>query len=211
MRQSNTQFNGVAPARSLLAAPLPAQHSAWRLDALAGRFVEVSGDAAGAVLTVSAALIREAQRRGGLAAWIGGCGSTFYPPDFAASGIDLAALPVVRVVDTLQAARVADTLLRSGGFALLVLDLGHKLDLPFALQTRLVGLAKQHHTALLALTRPTRHTNASPSSLVSLRVETQRRRIGHDCFLCELRVVKDKRRSPGWTHTEICHGPDGLC
>jgi recombination protein RecA len=200
----------VAPASSLLAAPLDALGADWCLDALAGRFVEVSGDAAGAALTVSAALIHEAQQRGGLAAWIGGSGSSFYPPDFAASGVDLDALPVVRVADRTKASHVADTLLRSGGFALIVLDIGHKLDLPFAMQTRLVGLAKQHHTALLALTRPARHS-APASSLVSLRVETQRKRIGHDCFLCELRVVKDKRRIPGWTHTEICHGPDGLC
>ncbi|MBI5092102.1 MAG: recombinase A [Candidatus Hydrogenedentes bacterium] len=208
--QSSTQFKDVAPASSLLNAPQDILHRDWSVDALAGRFVEVSGDAAGAALTVSAALIHEVQQRGELAAWIGATGSTFYPPDFAASGVDLDALPVVRVADMAKASRVADTLIRSGGFALVVLDIGRKLDLPFAMQTRLVGLAKQHHTALLALTRRTVR-DAPASSLVSLRVETERKRIGHDCFLCELRVVKDKRRIPGWNHTEICHGPDGLC
>ncbi|MBI4560095.1 MAG: recombinase A [Candidatus Hydrogenedentes bacterium] len=182
----------------------------WSLDTLAGRLVEVSGGAATAALSASAALILQAQQRGELAAWIGGGGATFFPPDFAASGIDLEALPVVRVADAAQASKVADTLLRSGGFALVVLDLGGKAKLPLAVQTRLVGLAKKHRTALLVITRKN-YRESSGGSLASLRGETEKRRAGHDCFLCELRVVKDKRRVPGWRYTEMCRGPDGLC
>ena len=34
----------------------------------------------------------------------------------------------------------------------------------------------------------------------------------HDgAALLALRAVKDKRQTPGWTHQELRHGPDGLC
>lgn len=207
--QSSTQFKNVASARTLLDPP-DLLHDAWDLNILAGRFVEISGAAETAALTICTDLIYETQARGGLAVWIGGAGSTFYPPDLADSGIDLAALPVVRVPDAITAARAADTLIRSGGFAVVALDIRRMADLSIGVQTRLVGLAKKHHTALIALT----HRNARETaggSLVSLRAETEKRRIGHDCFRCDVQVVKDKRRVPGWRHTEMCHGADGLC
>lgn len=202
---------GVVLARNLLdiEPPSPAP-SAWRLDALAGRYVELTGAAATAALTACAALILEAQQRGELAAWIAGERSTFYPPDFAASGIDVEALPVVRVDDARDAARAADTLIRSGSFALVVLDLGSDARFSLGVQSRLTGLAKHHHTALLCITRTLRQT-ASRGSLVSLRAETETKRVDFDRFACELRVLKDKRRAPGAAQTEICRGPDGLC
>jgi recombination protein RecA len=182
----------------------------WSIEALAGRFVEISGGSATAALTTVAGLIVQAQERGELAAWIGRAESIFFPPDFAASGIDLAALPVVRAENVTQMARAADTLLRSGGFAMVVLDLDGRVELPMAMQTRLVGLAKQHHAALVCITRAMRHAPAR-GSLVSLRIETERARTAPGCFTVTLRAVKDKRRAPGWTHREICHGPDGVC
>lgn len=200
---------GVVVARELWGRSLPPVE-AWALDALAGRFVEIGGDSATAALTVSASLIVQAQRQGEPAVWIGGLGSTFFPPDFAAAGVELDALPVVRVDSALAAAQAADTLLRSGGFAVVVLDLGPKAELPLAVQTRLVGLAQKHHTALLALTRQT-PGDRPRGSLASLRAETLKSRTDHDCFACELRIVKDKRRTPGRRHTEVCRGPDGLC
>ncbi len=179
----------------------------WSLTALAGRFVEITG---AAPLTAAAGLILEAQERGTPAAWIGAAASSFYPPDFAAWGIDLAALPVVHVEDACQGARAADTLLRSGGFALVMLDLPAAADLPLAAQSRLAGLAKQRH-AVLARLRSGGQDRAPAGSLVSLRVETAVDRRGFDAFLCALRAVKDKRQAPGWRHEEVRHGPGGLC
>jgi recombination protein RecA len=201
---------GVVPARELLRIAPEIVAEPWSLDALAARFVEISGGSATAALTVVAGLIVQAQERGELAAWIGGGHSIFFPPDFAAAGIDLAALPVVRAENVTQMARAADTLLRSGGFALVVLDLDGRVEMPMAMQTRLVGLVKQHHTALVCITRTLRRTPAR-GSLVSLRVETERERIAPGCFTCTLRAVKDKRQAPAWSHREICHGPDGVC
>ncbi len=182
----------------------------WSMAGLAGRFIALDPcpESGTAALSLLAGLIREVQTAEGYAAWIAGPQRIFFPPDFAAAGVDLAALPIVRVPDATKAARAADTLLRSGSFALIVLD-GDGQALPLALQTRLAGLAHQHHTALVCLRAP--GEAATRGSLVSLRCTTQKRRTGHDCFSCELRAVKDKRQTPGWTHQELRHGPDGLC
>ena len=192
---------------SPLAAKTASPVAAWSLEAVAGRFVEVAG---GAGLTVCARLVLEAQRAGGLAAWAGERGSSFFPSDFAAVGIDLGALAVVRVGESRDAWRVCDTLLRSGGFALVVLDVNAPITFPLAVQTRLTGLAKRHHAALVALTGTNRR-DMPCGSLVSLRVDTEKRRAGHNCFACTASAVKDKRRVPGWAHVEMHRGTDGLC
>jgi recombination protein RecA len=170
--------------------------------------VELSGGYASAVLTVSTGLILEAQRAGEPAAWIA-ARETFFPPDLAESGVDLAALPVVHVADPGQALRAADRLLRSGSFALLVLDLGRATQLPLPAQTRLSGLAQRHDTALLFLTVKQEET-PSLGSLISLHARASQRELGPGRFLCEVQVVKDKRRGPGQTYREVCRGPAGL-
>jgi len=182
----------------------------WTLGALAGRFAEISAGAAGSPLSIAFRLVLEAQRRGEPVAWITRRDATFYPPDAAEAGVDLAALPVVRVPGTPEAAGAADLLLRSGAFALVVLDLGPRANLSIPAQTRLVGLAKQHETALVCLTEKAGE-HASLGSLVSLRAHAEPRRRDGDRFRCPVRVIKDKRRGPGWTHAEVVHGPDGLC
>ena len=115
--------------------------------------MEISSPADTAALTVCASLILEAQYRNEPAAWIAVCKSLFFPPDFAASGIDLKALPIIRVTEAAKAARMADTLLRSGGFGVIIIDLGDAAKLTFPMQTRLAGLARKHHTALLCITQ----------------------------------------------------------
>ena len=205
---SHIRREDVVAARELASAYVVS--TGWCLETLAGRFVELTGGPDSAVLTAAMAVVFEVQRRGQLAVWIGGRRSTFYPEDAAASGVDLAALPVVRVEEEVQAWQATDTLLHSGAFALVALDLAGAIGIPIGMQTRLTGLAKKHHTALLVLTRNAAG-RSSAGSLVSLRCETAKRRIDHDCFLWELHVIKDKRRTPGWKHSEICRGPDGLC
>ncbi len=46
--------------------------------------------------------------------------------------------------------------------------------------------------------------------LPSLRGEVRRKRCAEGRFTCELHALKDKRRGPGWRHSEVFHGPTGL-
>ncbi len=183
---------------------------AWTLRTVAGRFVaiEASKNSGSSVLSLLASLIRDTQCRGGLVAWIGSPRSIFYPPDFAAAGVDVAALPVVRTPDLEKAAKAADTLTRSGSFALIVVD-WHAQALSLAHQTRLAGLAHQFHTGVVCIRG--KDEVRMGGSVVSLRCVTGNKRMGHNCFSCGLRAVKDKRFSAGWGHTEMRTGVDGLC
>ena len=219
-------LQGAQGARS--SAPVM---SGWSLGELSGRLVELSGEAA---LTVATGLVLQAQRAAEPTAWIArGGGSTFFPPDVAESGVDLAALAVVlplregaaviegRPAEGRSAARsahrlrlvrqlrAAEQLLRSGAFGLVVLDLGSVVDLSLPAQTRLASLAQRHDSALLCLTEK---DEPAPSlgSLVSLHVAVRRRQLPDGRFCCELRALKDKRRGPGWVAAEVCRGPVGL-
>ena len=183
----------------------------WGLAALRGRLVELSGRGARATLTEAMGLVLEAQAAGEPAAWIlspshGG----FYPPDAADSGVDLAALVVVRAPDAVGGARAAERLLRSGAFGLVVIDLGlgGEHDLSMAQQGRLVTLAQAHDAAIVCLTEKSAEA-ASVGSLVSLRVEALRSR-DRDELQVALRAVKDKRRGPGWSRTIKVRGPAGM-
>lgn len=182
----------------------------WSLRAAAGRLVELSGGPGGATLSVAAALLHEAQRDGEPAAWVAARAATFYPPDLDDAGIDLAALPVVRVGRAGDAARAAETLLACDGFTLVVLDLAPGMSLPPAALARLDALARRRRAALLVLTAKPREA-PSLGCQVALRAEAWRRRTGFDRFARGLTVLRDRSRGPGWTHEEGCRGPDGLC
>ena len=120
-------------------------------------------------------------------------------------------------------------LTRSGGFDLVVLDLGpeaireklvrrdkrrhgrhgghDRKYLSTPLLTKLVGLARKNATAVVVLTEKTDRMS-SVSSLISLRAEARR---GKDApHTVEVVVLKDKRRGPGRLHREVCHVPAGL-
>lgn len=212
---------------------VPHVHGArFSLGSLMGRLVELTAPGGSALLTAAAALVLEAQGHREPAAWVSTGASVVYPPDLDASGIDLAALPIIRVRGAITAARAADELLRSGGFGLVVIDLtctdgihasvpnwggtGRSRALrasgpvvPLPIQTRLSGLAHKHHAALVCLTRK---SDAAPSlgSLVTLRARADTLRTGFSRFTWALDVVKDKRSGPGWQHEETRRGPEGL-
>jgi recombination protein RecA len=187
----------------------------WGLAALRGRLVELSAHGASATLTTAIGIVLEAQRGGEPVAWIVPWAhastpvGTFYPPDAADSGIDLAALVVVRAPSAIAAARAAERLLRSGAFGLVVLDFGAaNVDVPVAHQGRLVTLAQAHDAAVVCLTEKANETG-SLGSLVSLRAEALRART-KDGFEITVRALKDKRRGPGWTRSNKARGPAGL-
>jgi recombination protein RecA len=190
--------------------PAQANEERWGIGALRGRLVELSARGASATLTAAFELVAEAQAQAEPVAWISLAGSTFYPPDVAECGIDLAAIVVVRVPDAVTAARTAERLLRSGAFGLVMLDLaGVATALPTPVQGRLVTLAQTHDAAVVCLTEKTEDTS-SLGSLVSLRAEALRRREGNARFGITVRALKDKQRGPGWTHVAKRRGPAGL-
>ena len=193
-----------SPAQKLTHHP-----SRWSLTEVAGRLVEISASVSSAALTMTFGLVREAQQRGEPVGWVTSMTSCFYPPDAAQIGTDLAALVVIRIPAAERIARAGEKLLRSGGFGLLVFDLG-TADIPMPLQSRLTGLAHHHQTALVCLTEKRRKT-FSLGSLVSLRVHAEKKRTSENHFSCMLNVVKDKRSGPTWNHEELRFGPAGLC
>jgi recombination protein RecA len=214
MRLARFSRGNVSAARIEVPAQAPAP--AWSLADLAGRLVELSASAETAHLTAALGLVLEAQLGDDRAAWVALEGSSFFPPDLVDTGIDLDALPVVRVPDARTAGRAADHLLRSNAFGLVVVDLAGagvatalNAGLPVPLLSRLLGLAREHGAVVLLLTRK---TDDAPSmhSLISLRAEARWRRTEAGVYEVGVRVLKDKRSGPGWTHTEICCGPPGL-
>ena len=196
----------LSPAQKLRPAVSP---TPWALDEVAGRLVEISGSTASAALTITFSLVREAQQHGEPVGWVTSVDSFFYPPDVARGGTDLSALVVVRLAKVESIPRAGEKLLRSGGFGVIVLDLGAG-DIPMPLQSRLTGLAHRHHSALICLTEKS-GAAFSLGSLVSLRAHAEKRRTTDNRFACALRILKDKRRGPTWHYEDLYTGPAGLC
>jgi recombination protein RecA len=210
------------------AAPSRAAAPRWTLAGFSGRLSEFSGVGTGAQLSLAFSLVREAQQRGEPVAWVTLVGGAFYPPDVAAGGVKLDALPVIFAPDPVAAARAADRLVRSGGFSAVVLDLvpagvapgkgagGAGVprkpvprEVPLPMLSRLVGLAQKHDVALVFLTEKGAES-PSLGGLISLRCSTTRRDAGPGLFTCVAEALKDKRNGPGWSHTEVRGGPVGL-
>ncbi len=193
-------------ARGASLIPVPRE---WSLDLLAGRLVELSSHHETVSLTAASHLVLKAQQRGEPCAWVATGRSTFYPPDVSRLGVDLSSLPVVRARDGLAATRATDHLLRSGAFSVVVFDMGPNPFLRPAMQTRLAGLAKKHHTTVLCLTHKSPQA-PSLGSLISIRGEGHIERRGFNQFAWRIDVLKDKQHGPGWSHEEVCLGPEGL-
>ena len=73
---------------------------------------ELSGAGASPSLTLAFSLVHQVQRHGEPVAWITRAESTFFPPDAAEGGVDLAALPVIRLPGRRQCLRAAEQLAR---------------------------------------------------------------------------------------------------
>ena len=181
----------------------------WSLDGIAGRLVEISEGDASASLTAACGLVCDAQLRSETVVWITPADSCFFPPDASEGGVDLHTLAIVRVPGH-GVLKAADKLARSGAFGLIVIDLN--LEGSFvstAVQSRLLGFAREYHIGIVFLTKK-RSGQASLGSLISLRGEASRTRIGPERYRVQVRILKDKQRAPGWSHGETCRGPAGL-
>lgn len=118
-------------------------------DELAGRIVEVVGTHARTTFAVE--LVRRTQARGELVAWLELAPGSLFPPDLEASGIKLSGLVCLRLERPRDMSKAADLLLRSGAFALVVLDLPPGAPLNDALLGRLGSLLRKYHATLLCL------------------------------------------------------------
>lgn len=202
----------VAPVET--AAP-PGRVPQLELGQLQGRLSEVSSFGAAAGVSVAMQWVLEAQLGGELAAWVQvqcSTPSTFYAPDVAESGVDLSTLPVVFVRDTVQAARAAEQLLRSSGFALVVIDAcGAPASAVWSMaqQSRLLGLAQKHDAGVVFLNEKTPEA-PSIGSLVSLRLQTYKRKLSGDRFAIHCDILKDKRQGPGAHVQRIFRAPEGV-
>lgn len=187
-----------------------AEDSRWDFDELRGRLTEIVGGGASAALTSIFGIITHAQKLAEPVVWISGHESMFAPWDAAESGADVEAITVIRVANIFAAMRSADCLLRSGGFGLIVLDIAGGESIPASILGKLVKLAQLHDAAVVCLTFSRRTGDSVLGSLVSMRVQSQRTRLGNGKFSCELTVEKDKRKGPGWSLREVVDGPPGL-
>ena len=190
-------------------------HSARELSTSAAPtpLVELSGGPGTARLSFAVSLLRRAQLEGETTAWIQKEDGALYPPDLEAAGVDLEALAVVRIPDSggpEAPFRAAEMLLRSGAFGLLVVDArGGPARVHPSVQGRLLGAAREHRSRVLFLTDKT-DSAESIGSLVSLRVEPRRVRVGPGTFILETRVLKNKHGLPLDDPLEHRRGPWGV-
>lgn len=159
-----------------------------------GRLIEITASVRGGQMTTAVSCLAYAQQRGETAAWVQLQGGSLYPPDLAASGVDLEALAIVQPPKQTGAqglGKATELLLRSGGFGFVVLDLvGVALRHDLAFQGRLLGLTREHNSTLLLLTPSNAHGSFGP--LVSLCVEPARVALGPQRFLIQHNIRKDK-------------------
>ena len=185
------------------------RRSTWSWASLRGELVELTANGPGANLSFAASLVYEAQRAQEPVAWIASYVSTFFPPDMADAGVDLSAMPVVRTRSGHEAMYAADKLLRTGSFGLVVIDLGEDERIPSALIGRVQKLAVRHDALVLCLLEKPEQA-ASLGAATSLRAEARRYERKSWRFRCTLRVLKDKRHAPGWSHESHFLPPAGF-
>jgi recombination protein RecA len=196
-----------------------------------GRLTEITRLPSGAQLTLAASCVVGAQTRGEPVAWLQPQGGSLFPPDLAENGVDLDALLVVHVPAVAGRAglcKAAELLLRSGSFGLVVIDLvgiagegtSSESGLQLQAQSRLLGLAREHDSAVLLLSdsrrslRQDASLQTSPQTslgpLVGLCIEPHRERVSRGVFRIEPRARKDKSGSLCALATEPRRGPWGL-
>ncbi len=194
---------GLCSPGSLESAPVPTQRSLSDL-VVPGRLVELSGSGNSARTSTAVSLLRYAQQRGETSAWIQSRNGSLFPPDLADCGVDLDALIVVHIpalAGPHAKIRAAEILLRSTAYGLIVLDLSKDIPpgSPSAWQGRLLGLARQHTSRILILTRSTQH-ESSLGPLIALRVDSRRHEerspTGSTSFRIDHEILKNKSSIP---------------
>ena len=177
---------------------------------LVGRITEFNGSRNTPVLSFLSLLIKEVLVKGEPVVWVETADSIFYPPDFAANGIDLTALPVVWAPEVRDGIRAAEHLLRSNSFGLLIIDLPPHTIIDQGRLGKLARMADLNQTAVVLITGQEDGVSFTLGSIVSLRFVGSRMNRDNSTYTCTLSAVKDKRDAPGWRHMEVFHAPDGM-
>ena len=153
----------------------------------------------------AAELIVEAQAREEPVAWIAGCRSIFYPPDFAASGVDLDGVAVVWAKGTVESAFAVDLLLRSGSFGLIIVDLGTDWRISDSALGRLARLAELNTCAVVFLT--TKHRDEqSLGSMIAVRGSVS----SEPPLSSAIRIIKNKHGVTGAVVRRSFDAPPGM-
>jgi recombination protein RecA len=186
-----------------------AREPQWSLAGLSGLLTELSSQGGAGVLSLAFSIVLDAQALNETVAWITDSESSFFPPDAAASGVDLDTLTVIRLPGVQAMLKGADRLVRCGAFGLVVLDLGASPAVADGVVSRLAGLAERHDTAVLCLTEKRRDA-PSLGARVALRAEARRRVMPDGRYACTVDVFRDRRQGRTWSHEELLTGPEGL-
>lgn len=177
--------------------PLHRSNRGWSLAGLMGKTALLTGPAR---LSSALLLVHQAQRHHHVPLWIEASESTFFAPDAARMGIDLAALPLVRLPRQEQERllwRILRRALSSEAFSLIVVDGA----LPDRRQAeRLARTAAEHGTALLLLApfHPGQAPRTKlPGGLGKVpALVAQRARLDASSFLAQIRNAHS-HESPG--------------
>jgi len=193
---------------------ITAQSRTWRFSELAGRVMEASGWNQSACLTLAAGLIRESQEEGRLCAWIMPGNdrdeSLFFPPDFADSGIICSMLPILRCRSNADGFGLAEKLLRSGGFGLVVIDLTSGRSLKGRVVGRVHVLARKFSSLVLCLTRsPTGSPSLDPMVFLHVHVDASINSEGRIGVMPH--IEKDKTHIVRHSMELLYDAPLGLC
>ncbi|MCA9579361.1 MAG: hypothetical protein KC668_28225, partial [Myxococcales bacterium] len=163
--------------------------------------------------STAVSMVLAKQREGESVVWIEPTDGPLYPPDLVAAGVDLDALVIVRV-PTKEGpeglCRVAEWLVRSGGFGLVIMDLVGRVPAAHnPWQTRLSGLLRKHDAQLCVLS-DSQARAPSLGAMVALRLEPRRERTPDGAFVLSQRVLKNKLGTLQGPASERRRAPAGL-
>ncbi len=181
-----------------------------KISNLVGRVTELSAPRNAPVLSFVSLLIREVQEAAEPVVWVEVDQSVFFPPDFSKNGVDLSLLPVVWAHRVRDAVRAVEHLLRSGAFSLVIVDLPPNTIIEQGRLGKLARMADLNNMALLFINQQEERRPFTLGSIVSLRVFSRTNPVGKNAYTCDFTVMKDKHHSPGWSFSEVFHGPDGM-
>ena len=178
-----------------------------------GRLVEIVSSPESAYLTAATAVVLGAQAAGELCVWIQRQDGRLFPPDFAASGVDLNSLTVVQIPKDQRAfalLKAAEQLLRSGSFGSLIIDVEKDpLRDGGAWQARLAALAREHRARVVLLSdRPAAADSLGP--MISLRVFPRHTRVAPGIFRISFEVLRNKSGGRVTIADAVVRGPWGL-
>jgi hypothetical protein len=191
----------------------PENRRSFNLKGLTGKVVEFSGWNQSACLSLTIPLILECQRGVKECAWIlpesirGE--SLFFPPDFLRAGIDCGRIPIIRSHNAVDSFGIAEKLVRSGGFALVVLDLTAGKAVRDSTVGRLNSIVQRYQCLVLCLTRnPPGAPSMDPMIFIHVHVEAQ---LHKGQFQVTAVVQKDKTQAPGYRMKWNYEAPTGMC